>query len=72
MTEKEEKLEALRQIKGLRLPVGTPAEMKRESVPDPREGWDEEFKRMAASGDDELLCEDAGPLSGWDESDWAW
>ena len=32
----EERLAAVRRLGSLALPVGTPAQMKRESVPDPR------------------------------------
>ncbi len=33
----EDRLEAVRELGELALPVGTPGEMKRESVPDPRD-----------------------------------
>ena len=36
MTDKEKKLEALKRLTSLNLPVGTAEQMKRESVPDPR------------------------------------
>ena len=43
-------------------PVATP----------PRQGWEEQFREMAARGDDKLL--DAEMVSGsqWDESEWTW
>lgn len=39
---------------------------------DPREGWDEAFRKMAEAGDDTLLDADAGPLTEWDEAEWEW
>lgn len=35
-----------------------------------REGWDEQFAKMAQAGDDELL--DADTPTEWDESEWNW
>ena len=72
MTDKEKKLEALKPLKSLNLPVGTPEEMKRESVPDPgklapRKGWSDAFRRMAENGDDALLDGEAPTLTDWDE-----
>jgi antitoxin MazE len=37
----------------------------------PREGWEEAFRRMAASGDDSLMLHDA-PRTRWDEEEWEW
>jgi antitoxin MazE len=36
----------------------------------PREGWDEQFRAMAARGDDRLLDEPVA--TDWDGTDWAW
>ena len=36
----------------------------------PRAGWDEQFRAMAAHGDDHLL-DDAVPTQ-WDVSEWKW
>jgi antitoxin MazE len=41
------------------------------SAQPPREGWEEAFRRMAASGDDKLILNDAPP-SRWDEEEWEW
>ena len=38
----------------------------------PRDGWDDAFRRMADAGDDALLEADAGPLTNCDESEWVW
>ena len=38
----------------------------------PRSGWEEQFERMAARGDDRLLDEEAVSLTEWDEDDWQW
>ena len=37
-----------------------------------RPGWEEQFRAMAARGDDRLL--DAGPVgsSEWDDAEWEW
>ena len=37
----------------------------------PREGWEEAFRQMAASGDDKLILNDA-PATRWDEEEWEW
>ena len=37
-----------------------------------RMGWDEQFKDMAQSGDDQLLDAEIVSLSEWDEVEWAW
>lgn len=41
-------------------------------APRPRAGWDEQFARMAECGDDQLLDEEAGSTSAWDETEWEW
>jgi antitoxin MazE len=39
----------------------------------PREGWDEAFKRMAESGDDSLLIGGDEPIGhSWDDEEWRW
>lgn len=38
----------------------------------PRQGWEEQFRQMAASGDDTLLDADAPALSEWDNTEWEW
>ena len=42
------------------------------SAPMRRQGWDEQFQRMAEHGDDQLL--DAGDmlLTQWEETEWEW
>ena len=35
----------------------------------PRQNWEEQFKTMAAAGDDKLLDEETISLSAWDESE---
>ena len=37
----------------------------------PREGWTEQFRLMAARGDDRLL-DDGGPVTTWDDTEWEW
>jgi antitoxin MazE len=38
----------------------------------PRQGWSEEFKAMAASGDDSLVHGAQTRASRWDEDEWEW
>lgn len=38
----------------------------------PRQGWDEQFARMAERCDDRLLDGEAHPLRGWDADEWEW
>jgi len=38
----------------------------------PRQGWEEQFKKMAEKRDDRLLDEDAVSLSQWDKDEWQW
>jgi len=38
----------------------------------PRQGWEEQFKKMAEKQDDRLLDEDAISLSQWDKDEWQW
>jgi antitoxin MazE len=37
-----------------------------------RHGWDRAFKAMAEHHDDELLDEEVGSTSDWDEEAWEW
>ena len=37
----------------------------------PRQGWEEQFARMAAGGDDRLLDPDTS-LTHWDQDEWEW
>ena len=37
-----------------------------------RHRWDDQFKAMAAQGDDRLLDGDTVALSQWDEEEWSW
>ncbi len=38
----------------------------------PRASWDEAFRQMAASGDDELLDGDVATSNTFDEGSWTW
>lgn len=38
----------------------------------PREGWDEEFQKMAENGDDVLLDDIASISNDFDEEEWEW
>ena len=38
----------------------------------PRQGWEEQFRQLAESGDDALLDADASSLTEWDETEWEW
>ena len=38
----------------------------------PRSDWEEQFKAMAAEGDDRLLDEGVSSLTTWDEKEWEW
>ncbi len=40
------------------------------SIRRPRQGWEEEFTRMAEAGDDALL--DPETPTEWDKSEWTW
>lgn len=42
------------------------------SVRVPRQGWEEQFQRMAENGDDNLLDADTSTLTRWDETEWEW
>ncbi len=43
------------------------------SVPDPRSGWEDQFKWMTEQGADTLLDpETAISLTNWDEEEWTW
>lgn len=37
-----------------------------------RQGWDEEFQKMAEQGDDQLLDQAATSLTRWDADEWEW
>jgi antitoxin MazE len=73
--------------KGLRIPAAllkksrltdevqvdaTEGQITIRSKKNPREGWDRDFKRMAANSDDQLFRDDPVLLSKWDESEWQW
>jgi antitoxin MazE len=38
----------------------------------PRQGWEEQYQRMAENGDDALLEGDIPSLTKWDETEWEW
>lgn len=38
----------------------------------PRQGWEEQFQRMAENGDDALLDANTPTLTKWDEAEWEW
>lgn len=38
----------------------------------PRQGWEEQFQRMAQLGDDRLLDGEDLSASSWDETEWEW
>lgn len=38
----------------------------------PRQGWEAQFRAMAAQGDDQLLDGDSVGLSSWDDQEWEW
>jgi hypothetical protein len=38
----------------------------------PRQGWSEQFRIMAAQGDDHLLDEEATDLTTWAVAEWEW
>jgi len=41
-------------------------------VSNPRDNWDEDFRKMAANGDDALLIDDQDLTHSWDEEEWQW
>ena len=42
-------------------------------IPNPRAGWEEQFRLMAEHGDDALLDDEAATtLTQWDEEGWTW
>jgi len=43
-----------------------------KSLKSSRKNWDAAFKRMAASGDDQLLDSETFIQTEWDESEWEW
>lgn len=42
-----------------------------QPVDNPRQGWDQAFSSMAASGDDQLFIPDSVEQE-WDQDDWMW
>lgn len=42
------------------------------SAREPRQGWGNEFKTMAAQGDDGLLDDDSLVQTQWDADEWQW
>ena len=42
------------------------------SARSPRQGWDEQFAKMAEQGDDRLLDSEVVSSSSWDENEWEW
>ncbi|MDQ3815390.1 MAG: AbrB/MazE/SpoVT family DNA-binding domain-containing protein [Armatimonadota bacterium] len=38
----------------------------------PRHGWEDQFKKMAAQGDDQLLDGELVSSSQWDKDEWEW
>lgn len=42
------------------------------SAREPRQGWGNEFRKMAAEGDDELLDNNSLPQTQWDVDEWQW
>ncbi len=72
---------------GIRIPkpileqLGFTEEVELEVLPDqlivrslhrPRHKWEEYFKAMAESEDDQLLDDEALTLTDWEESEWEW
>jgi hypothetical protein len=49
-----------------------PDQLVSRSAHTPRHGWDEQFKTMAAAGDDQLLDGEDVPLAEWDDVEWQW
>ena len=41
-------------------------------IPLPRQGWEEQYQRMAENGDDTLLDGDSSSMTKWDEAEWEW
>lgn len=42
------------------------------SIQRARQGWEEQFARMAERGDDRLLDPEAIALTSWDSDEWEW
>ncbi len=42
------------------------------SVSRPRDGWDEAFRSMHHTGDDQLLDQTGSSTSRWDRDEWRW
>ncbi len=38
----------------------------------PRQGWEEQFQRMAENGHDALVDADIPSMTKWDETEWEW
>jgi antitoxin MazE len=37
-----------------------------------RAGWEEQFREMAARGDDRVWDDDQAALTSWDDTEWEW
>ena len=72
---------------GIRIPkilleqsrLGTEVELEVEDekivirpVSHPRQGWGENFRLMAESGDDTMIDEELGGQTEWDKDEWEW
>lgn len=72
---------------GIRIPklvleqVGLSGEVEMEVAADhlvlrrarrPREGWDEQYKHLAAAGEDKLLDAEFLTPTQWDKEEWVW
>ena len=42
------------------------------SASHPRQGWGEQFRHMAGSGDDKMVDGDWGAQTEWDQAEWEW
>jgi antitoxin MazE len=42
------------------------------SIKQPRQGWEESFKKMAENKDDKLLDKDLSLQNNWDKDEWQW
>jgi antitoxin MazE len=49
-----------------------PDQLVIRSVHQPRRQWDESFKAMAETGDDQLLDDEPLTLTEWEEREWEW
>ena len=39
---------------------------------EPRQGWEEQFQRMAENNDDRLIDGEPLRLTAWEEAEWEW